>query len=110
MAIILFIDWEVIFDKYGWPTTVLLVLLAVSAAVIRKAIWPRVTQYLDDARQATLDAKQQLVDRAKRLEELQDGMMQDFKDTLDKAGQRADKQIELLGELLDIARRPPPGR
>lgn len=97
-------DWERIFNNYGWPTLVLVIV----ALVFWKAIWPRITQYLDDQRAVAEDARLALKNRADKLEEREDTMLTSFKDTLngvrdalETSAKRDEAQIKLLEQVAD---------
>lgn len=99
--------FEQILNKFGWP----ILILGIIAAITRYTIWPRVAQYLDDARTAQLEAHQTLKDRATKLEAREDDLLSEFKGSIDNLteslahnAQRNDKQIELIEEVLTEVR------
>ena len=95
---------ERILSVYGWPTLLLVIL----ALVFRYAVWPRITRHLDKQEQVADEARKALTDRASKLEEREDTLLVQFKetltslkDTLDKASQRTETQIRLLEQVAD---------
>lgn len=92
--------WERIFNTYGWPTLILIII----AFVVYKAIWPRVTKYLDSQDEIAKEARQAIIKRAEKLEQREDGILRSFQQILESSAERNQKQIELLDEIAAITR------
>lgn len=99
-AIFTQIDWERIFNTYGWPTIVLLGVLF----FFYRAIWPRISKYLDSQERIAEDARVALIKRAEKLEEREDGLLNGFKEILEASAERNQRQIELLEEIAVITK------
>lgn len=104
MRIFGLIDPEHILSTWGYPTLV----LAVVGLIIWKAVWPRVVQYLDDQRAVANEARKALTDRAAKLEEREETLLGQFKETLDglkdtlvEVGKRSEAQVHLLEQVAD---------
>lgn len=93
-------DWERIFNTYGWPSAILLVV----TVVFYKAVWPRITLYLDDQRRVAEEARITLVNRAQKLEEREDTLLEGFKRVLDSSTERNQRQLEVLDEIAALTR------
>jgi F0F1-type ATP synthase membrane subunit b/b' len=100
MGFLIQIDWERLLNTYGWPTVILIILLG----VLYKAVWPRVTKYLDSQEKIAEDARLALIKRADKLEEREDGLLNGFKNILEASADRNQKQIELLEEIVVITK------
>lgn len=104
---LLFVDWEHILDKWGWPTLILFVVCGAVAYVIKSFVMPQVNAYIERNNKLADAAQQILKDKSDRLERVQDTILtgftntlQDFKGVLDANTRRTEKQIEMLSEIL----------
>jgi hypothetical protein len=107
MAFIVAIDWERIFDRYGWPTLILVIV----GVIFKKAIWPRITKYLDAQERIADEARTAIINRANKLEEREDTQLKGFtealdglKDVLETATRRQETQILLMEETLKLVK------
>lgn len=105
------IDWEHILDKWGWPTLVLVAVCVTIGWLVRTFIIPQATKYIERSQRIDDESRSAFKDRAERLEVAQTTLLQgftstlsDFKTVLDTNAKRAEKQIDMLTEILTEVR------
>lgn len=96
-------DWEKILSNGVTPVVVLFTI----GVIVKYAVWPRITQYLDDARNDRIEAQRILRQRAENLEKREDTQLTGFiktldglKDVLEASINRQEIQAKMMEETL----------
>lgn len=107
MILILAIDWEKLLANGVTPTIILVIIGIIS----KYTIWPRVAQYLDDARNERIEAQKILRERAQSLEERERTQLTGFtkaleglQDALETSSRRQETQILMMKEILEVTK------
>lgn len=101
------IDWDKVLANGITPVIILVVI----GVVTKYAFWPRIAQYLDDARNERIEAQRVLKERAEKLEVREETQLSGFtqaleglKNALETSGRRQETQIEMMAETLKLAK------
>jgi len=105
------VNWENILERWGWPTLILFAVIVFIAWSVRTALIPAINRYIDRAEKQADEVQNILKDRAQTLETTQTSLLREFsktleafKEILEASNRRAEKQVEMLTEVLTEVR------
>lgn len=101
-------ELERVAKEWGWPTLVLVAICWVIYIIVKKALWPFLSRYLDRAEKQQDLAQNILERRATKLEEAQDTILKGFQNSISDLAEALTNnnelqktQVNALQELLE---------
>lgn len=95
--------WEQILDRFGWPTLIVVGFIALG----RMVIWPIIKRKLEQGDKAVEQVNDLLARQVEKAEariakadDMQAGLLREFKDAIEQSTRESRRQGDLLEELL----------